>query len=108
MDYLLLACASVAVVVLVGCGDDTTGDGGTGGAAGSPATGGSGSGGGSASGCGAKVTIAFFSDAACTAQVGQRMYDTGLECFSWTAMGSNAEDNSATRFQCYADRICYT
>ena len=59
---------------------------------------------------GAKVTIAFFTDAACSAdsKVGQRSYDTSLECFSWTAQGSHAEDNSATRFQCYKDRLCYT
>jgi hypothetical protein len=52
--------------------------------------------------------IAFFSDAACTQQVGMRSYDTSQVCFSWTAMGSMAQENSATRFQCYADRLCYT
>jgi hypothetical protein len=54
------------------------------------------------------VTIAFFSDAACTVQAGQRVYKAGEDCFSWTAQGSNAETNSASRFQCYRDRICYT
>ncbi len=57
---------------------------------------------------GARVLIAFFSDAACTAQVGQRTYDTSQTCFTWTAAGSNAGENSATRFQCYRDRLCYT
>lgn len=58
--------------------------------------------------CTARVLIAFYSDAACTAQVGMRTYDTSRDCFSWTAMGSNASENSATRFQCYKDRLCYT
>lgn len=60
--------------------------------------------------CTAKVIIAFFTDASCSAanKVGQRAYDTSLDCFSWTAQGSNAQENSATRFQCYNDRICYT
>lgn len=58
--------------------------------------------------CTAKVQIAFFSDAACTAQVGMRVYDTSKDCFSWTAAGSSAQENSATRFQCYRDRLCYT
>jgi len=58
--------------------------------------------------CTATVTIAFFSDEACTDQVGMRVYDTSETCFSWTATGSNAQDNSATRFQCYDDRLCYT
>lgn len=61
-------------------------------------------------GCGAKVIVAFFSEADCDAdsQKGQRAYDTAMDCFSWTAMGSNAGENSATRFQCYDDRLCYT
>jgi hypothetical protein len=58
--------------------------------------------------CTAKVAIAFYSDSACTAQVGMRTYDTSRDCFSWTASGSSAQENSATRFQCYRDRLCYT
>jgi hypothetical protein len=58
--------------------------------------------------CTAKVVIAFYSDAGCTAQVGMRTYNTSLDCFSWTAQGSRAQENSATRFQCYRDRLCYT
>jgi hypothetical protein len=58
--------------------------------------------------CTAKVLIAFYSDAGCTAQVGMRSYDTTKDCFSWTAQGSSAQENSATRFQCYRDRLCYT
>jgi len=58
--------------------------------------------------CTARAVIAFYSDAACTTMVGMRSYDTSLECFTWTAMGSSAQENSATRFQCYADRVCYT
>lgn len=61
-------------------------------------------------GCGAKVLIAFYSAADCNAgsQKGQRAYDTAMDCFSWSANGSNATENSATRFQCYSDRLCYT
>jgi hypothetical protein len=62
----------------------------------------------SASGCGAQVVIAFYADAACSAEVGRRRYDTSQACFSWTAAGSAAMENSATRFQCYRDRLCYT
>lgn len=58
--------------------------------------------------CTAKVLIAFYSDAGCTTQVGMRTYDTTKDCFSWTAQGSSAQENSATRFQCYKDRLCYT
>ena len=78
----------LALLAAIGCGSSTT----------TPA----------ANGCGAKVQIAFYSDADCTAQVGKRTYDTSLTCFSWTAMGSSAAENSATRFQCYRDRLCYT
>ena len=61
-------------------------------------------------GCGAKVIIAFYTDADCNAgsQKGQRAYNTAMDCFSWSANGSNATENSATRFQCYSDRLCYT
>jgi hypothetical protein len=60
------------------------------------------------SACTARVVIAFYSDANCTAQVGMRSYDTAQPCFSWTAAGSNAQENSASHFQCYRDRLCYT
>jgi hypothetical protein len=60
--------------------------------------------------CGAQVVIAFYADSRCTAgtEVGQRRYDTAQACFSWRAAGSAAQENSATRFQCYRDRLCYT
>lgn len=61
-----------------------------------------------ATGCGAKVLIAFFTDENCTEQAGQRVYDTGQTCFGWESSGSHAGSNSATRFQCYRDRLCYT
>jgi hypothetical protein len=57
---------------------------------------------------GAQVVIAFYEDAACSQEVGRRRYDTGQSCFTWVAQGSNAQENSADRFQCYRDRICYT
>lgn len=60
------------------------------------------------SSCTARALVAFYSDAACTQQVGMRSYDTSQTCFAWTAQGSNAQENSASRFQCYRDRLCYT
>jgi hypothetical protein len=60
--------------------------------------------------CGAQVVIAFYADSRCQpgTEVGQRRYDTAQACFSWRAAGSAAQENSATRFQCYRDRLCYT
>ena len=60
--------------------------------------------------CGARVVIAFYTGSDCSAatEVGRRTYDTAQACFAWTAVGSNAQENSATRFQCYRDRVCYT
>jgi len=60
------------------------------------------------SGTGAKVTIAFYLDASCAEEVGRRRYPTDQACFSWVASGSHAQENSASRFQCYRDRLCYT
>ena len=59
---------------------------------------------------GAQVVLAFYQDAACTpgTEVGHRRYDTAQPCFSWFAAGSNAQENSADRFQCWRDRLCYT
>ena len=64
----------------------------------------------SAGSCGAKVVIAFYTGSDCGAatEVGRRTYDTAQACFSWRAVGSSAQENSATRFQCYRDRVCYT
>src|SRR5262245_43368499 len=96
MTHRIFGAYSLALtLVLLGACADSGGDQGTGGS--------------STAGCGAKVTIAFYSDAECTEanKAGQRAYDTGLECFSWEG-GANADGNSVTRFQCYNDRICYT
>jgi hypothetical protein len=57
---------------------------------GSNGTSSSSDGGASTGTCTARVLIAFYTDAACTAQAGMRTYDTSRDCFSWTAMGSNA------------------
>ena len=58
----------------------------------------------------AQVVIAFYFDARCEpgTEVGSRRYDTGASCFSWFAQGSHAQENSATSFQCWRDRLCYT
>ena len=63
-----------------------------------------------ASACQAQVVIAFYSAAGCdpSTEVGRRRYDTSQTCFTWTAAGSAAQENSATRFRCYRDRLCYT
>jgi hypothetical protein len=58
--------------------------------------------------CTAQVLIAYYDDAACTNQVGARTYDTSQTCFAFTASNTPAGANSATRFQCYRDRLCYT
>jgi hypothetical protein len=58
--------------------------------------------------CTAQVLIALYSDAACTNQVGARTYDTSQTCFAFTASNTPAGASSATRFQCYRDRLCYT
>ena len=58
--------------------------------------------------CTAQVLIAFYDDAECTNQVGARVYDTSQTCFAFTARDTPAGASSATRFQCYRDRLCYT
>lgn len=36
-------------------------------------------------------------------------YDLSQTCFGWRRQaGSSTRDNSATHFQCYRDRVCYT
>lgn len=61
--------------------------------------------------CTAQVEIGFFSDPECTQLVTgaspTRVYDTTQSCFSWEG-NSAAGENSATRFQCFRDRVCYT
>ena len=61
--------------------------------------------------CTAQVEIGFFTDPECTQPVmaneSTRVYDTTQDCFSWEG-SSAAGENSATRFQCFRDRICYT
>jgi hypothetical protein len=96
---ILFILSLAALGACVGDDEATSSDGSGGGAS---------AGQGSGQGCGAQVKIAFYTDPGCTAQVGQRVYDTTETCFSWTANGSHAGENSATRFQCYADRLCYT
>lgn len=61
--------------------------------------------------CNAQVVIEFYTDSDCTTKVSAaeptRTYDTTQSCFSWTG-NSAAGENSATNFQCFRDRLCYT
>ncbi len=61
--------------------------------------------------CDAQVVIGFYTDPECTQEVAAssptRTYDTTRSCFDWVG-NSAAGENSATNFQCYRDRLCYT
>lgn len=98
MKYTLIS-SIVFALSLIACGEDETG------------SGGSTSGEESSGTCNAQVEIGFFTDADCTQPVmasePTRVYDTTQACFSWEG-NSAAGENSATRFQCFRDRLCYT
>ncbi len=61
--------------------------------------------------CNAQVVLGFYTDADCTVEVSAasatRTYDTNMSCFGWEG-NSAAGENSATNFQCYRDRLCYS
>ena len=61
--------------------------------------------------CTAQVVLGFFTDPDCTVPVAgddpTRLYDTTLSCFGWEGR-SAAGENSATNYQCFRDRLCYT
>ena len=59
---------------------------------------------------GGEVEIAFYDDADCTNEVARLTFDITQSCHGWTrnTPEGGARDNSATQFQCWQDRICYT
>ena len=61
--------------------------------------------------CSGKVKIGLYGDDRCTpgSEVLTMEMDIARECFTWSrSTGTGTRDNSATRFQCYRDRLCYT
>jgi hypothetical protein len=61
--------------------------------------------------CQTKVHIGLYSDDTCTAgkEVLTVVLDLTLECGQWSrSTGTGTRYDSATRFQCYRDRLCYT
>ena len=112
-----------SLAALGGCGGGSSngststsasgGDGGSGGGStASTSSGDGGSGGGSAGDeCTAKVEIALYKNDQCTdPPVVIYTLDTAQSCAGWTRETDTGEmrSNSATRFQCYQDRLCYT
>jgi hypothetical protein len=103
-----MGCCLAGVLALAACSDDGTGpsgdtsDGVTTTAGQDTVTGTS---------CGAgMVEVGFYSDANCANQVNSLTFDVTQSCFGWTRSdgAGGTRDNSATHFQCYKDRLCYT
>lgn len=60
---------------------------------------------------GVKAKVGFYPTDQCTpgTEVMMLTYDLSQTCFGWRRSASNGtRDNSATHFQCYRDRVCYT
>lgn len=60
---------------------------------------------------GVKALVGFYPTDQCTpgTEVMMLSYDLSQTCFGWRRSASNGtRDNSATHFQCYRDRVCYT
>lgn len=60
---------------------------------------------------GVKALVGFYPSDQCTpgTEVIKLSYDVSQTCFGWRRTASNGtRDNSATHFQCYRDRVCYT
>lgn len=60
---------------------------------------------------GVTARVGFYQDATCTpgTEVMTLNYDLSQTCFGWRRQASTStHDNSATNFQCYRDRVCYT
>ena len=102
--------AGVFVCTIAACGGSSASSSGTGGGGGaSTGAGGDASAGGDA--CSAMVTIGLYSDGSCTPgqEVLTIVLDVSKDCSGWSRMtGSGTQTDSATRFQCYRDRLCYT
>lgn len=60
---------------------------------------------------GVKAFVGFYPTDQCTpgTEVMKLSYDLSQTCFGWRRnAGTSTRDNSATNFQCYRDRVCYT
>lgn len=60
---------------------------------------------------GVRALVGFYPTDQCTpgTEVMKLTYDLSQTCFGWRRQaGSSTRDNSATHFQCYRDRVCYT
>jgi hypothetical protein len=61
--------------------------------------------------CSAQITIGLYGDGECTRGEERMLIVMNLaqDCYGWTRSSDRGEvHNSATRIQCYRDRICYT
>jgi hypothetical protein len=98
----------IALVVLgVACGGGTTSASGAGAMGGG---GGSGSVGGGGDECTAKIVVDLYGDDQCT-EPARFSYtlDLAKSCSGWSRQkGTTTMTDSASRFQCYRDRVCYT
>lgn len=60
---------------------------------------------------GVKALVGFYPTDQCTpgTELMKLSYDLSQTCFGWRRdAGTSTHDNSATHFQCYRDRVCYT
>lgn len=60
---------------------------------------------------GVKAIVGMYPSDQCTpgTEVIKLAYDVAQTCFGWRRQVANGtRDNSATHFQCYRDRVCYT
>lgn len=61
--------------------------------------------------CNAVVVVGLYGDDNCTpgSEVLTISFNIAAACFGWSRVsGSDTVYNSASRFQCYRDRLCYT
>ncbi|MDI1430850.1 hypothetical protein [Polyangium sorediatum] len=102
IGYLHAVILGMGLVFLgIACGDEAPSEA-------TYATGGVGGGlGGDA--CTAKILVGLFDDDQCENLVFSYKVDIAEPCSGWTReVAGGTKDNSATRFQCFKDRLCYT
>ncbi len=61
--------------------------------------------------CSAVVTVGLYGEDTCApgSEVMLIRFNLAQDCYGWTRDSGRGEvENSATRFQCYRDRLCYT
>jgi hypothetical protein len=101
----------IALVVLGGaCGGSTPSAAGAGATGGGGGGSGGGGGGGGGDECSAKIVVDLYATDQCTEPaVFSYTLDIAKPCSGWSRQkGSSTMTDSATRFQCYRDRVCYT